>query len=173
MKTIKLLLIALVLLVGSFTQAAKTDTIRVVLLVSDTTHYVYDRQEWQSCEDVGCKGNHSENVAHFKTVKIDEGNGGTGRCYWVYGYSVRKFHYGNEFVNSSSCINCPDYWEHIYYLDSNKKRTKLIVWQSIPVKISNPFYLVGNVGIGTIPPAKDIEVNRIMDFFCRVQELYL
>jgi hypothetical protein len=130
--------ILLLCAVFSQAQSRKIDTIKVVLLVSDTTHYISEYQVWQSCEQAGCKTPHNSNLfSHFKTIKTDEGNGGYGNCYWTYGYSVREFHYGNEFVNEASCWNCPDYWKHLYYLNDKKKSVKntgLIIWQSVPVK---------------------------------------
>lgn len=146
MKKFKIMSVAafagILLLCAVFSQAQsyKIDTIKVVLLVSDTTHYISEYCVYQSCKEAGCKEVHSDLVAHYKTIKKDEGNGGYGNCYWTYGYDVREIH--SEAENSIDWYfdhqRPPEYFPvHLYYLNDKKKPVKntgIIVWQSAPIK---------------------------------------
>lgn len=88
----------------------KFDTIKVVMLVSDTTiHNLYPK---------------STNAI---TSYFDNS------AFWQYGFEIleRKSGY-NKWGYESACPTCPDYWEHVKYLDSNKNPLKpeIIVWMS-------------------------------------------
>jgi hypothetical protein len=134
---------AILLLCAVFCQGQRQqDTVKVVLLASDTAHYYNEYMQFQSCEDVGCKDTtqkHQMYVSHFKNVKEDRGNHGYGQSYWVYGYSVREKHNTDEGqidpYHAFGYVS-RDYWVHIFYLDDKKQPLKstVIVWQSVPAK---------------------------------------
>jgi hypothetical protein len=116
------------------------DTVKVVLLVADTSHRYSEYMQFQSCEDVGCKDTtekHKMFISHYKNIKEDESNYGSGQTYWTYGYSVRR---------KECCINGNTgnlayyqpipYYTHLLYLDDKKQPLKstVIVWQSVSAK---------------------------------------
>jgi hypothetical protein len=113
------------------------DTVRVVLLTSDTVHYYNEYMQSQSCEDVGCKDTtqiHFNSVSHFKKVKEDKGNYGSGQAYWTYGYSVRRKECCVNGYSGEFAIYKPvPYYTHLLYLDDKKQLLKstVIVWQSV------------------------------------------
>lgn len=116
------------------------DTVKVVLMVSDTAH-VYDQYyQFQSCEDVGCKDTttkHKNFVSHFEQVKEDKGNYGSGQNYWVYGYEVRRKQCCINGNTSNLAYYQPiPYYTHLLYLDDKRQPLKstVIVWQSVPAK---------------------------------------
>lgn len=117
----------------------KNDTVKVVLLVSDTTHHYNESIEVQTCKEVGCPDSVKHGLlvgyVHYKIVKMEWGSI-ERPAYLKIGYSVRKFHYGDEWKNESSCFNCPDYWQHLYYLGSDKKPLPktVIVWNCVERK---------------------------------------
>lgn len=134
---------AILLLCAVFCQAQRQqDTVKVVLLSSDTAHYYNEYMQFQSCEDVGCKDTtqkHKKYISHYKNVKEDKGNYGYGKPYWTYGYSVREKHNTDEGqidpYHSFGYVS-RDYWVHIFYLDDKKQPLKstVIVWQSVSAK---------------------------------------
>lgn len=116
------------------------DTVKVILLVGDTSHRYSEYMQFQTCEDVSCKDTtrkHFNFVSHYKKVKEDKGNYGSGQTYWTYGYSVRR---------KECCINGNTgnlayyqpipYYTHLLYLDNKKQPLKstVIVWQSVSAK---------------------------------------
>lgn len=146
MKKIKVLqlgIAAILLLCAVFCQAQRQqDTVKVVLLVADTSHYYDEYMEFQSCEDVNCKDTtqkHKMFISHYKNVKEDKGSIGYGQSYWVYGYSVREKHNTDEGkidpYHSFGYVS-RDYWVHIFYLDDKKQPIKptMIIWQSVSAK---------------------------------------
>lgn len=134
---------AILLLCAVFCQAQRQkDTVKVVLLVADTSHYYSEYMQFQSCEDVKCKDTtqkHKMFISHYKNIKEDKGNSGYGQSYWVYGYSVREKHNTDEGqidpYHSFGYVS-RDYWVHTFYLDDKKQPIKptLIVWQSVSAK---------------------------------------
>jgi hypothetical protein len=110
------------------------------MLVSDTTHKYSESMEHQTCEDAGCKDSikHHQNpfFAHFKTIKTEYGS--IERPTWLKrGYSVRRVIRGQGSIrNNAFCLDCPDTYKHLKYLDSNKipLKPEIVVWQSKPVK---------------------------------------
>ena len=111
------------------------DTVKVVLLVSDTNHRYREYNYALSCYEVGCV-NKKNDHEHFKKIIEDIGNGGSGKSNWQYGYSVRTKHNSNMESNGDwNCWTCKDYMLHSYYLDDNKKPISptTIVWQSVSV----------------------------------------
>ena len=116
------------------------DTVKVVLLVGDTSHRYSEYMQFQSCEDVGCKDTtqkHFNFVSHYKNVKEDKGNYGSGQTYWTYGYSVRlKECCVNGYSGNFAIYQPVPYYTHLEYLDDKKKPLKstLIIWQSVPAK---------------------------------------
>lgn len=136
-------LAAILLLCAVFCQAQRQqDTVKVVLLSSDTAHYYKEYMQFQTCEDVGCKDTtqkHKMYISHFKNVKEDRGNHGHGQSYWVYGYSVREKHNTDEGqidpYHAFGYVS-RDYWVHIFYLDDKKQPLKstIIVWQCVSAK---------------------------------------
>lgn len=103
----------------SHAQQSKNDTIKVVMLVSDTLNVT----KFHEMSDKKITANRLL-FDMYRNVFV------------MFGYSVRKLHAGSEPKNDSSyCIDCPDYWEHLFYLDNEKKRISgLIVWESVIAK---------------------------------------
>lgn len=116
------------------------DTVKVVLLVGDTSHRYSEYMQFQTCEDVSCKDTtqkHKNFVSHFKNVKEDKGNYGSGQTYWIYGYSVRRKECCiNGNTSNISYYQPIPYYTHLLYLDDKKQPLKstLIVWQSVSAK---------------------------------------
>lgn len=108
------------------------DTVKVVLLVGDTSHHFETYFETKPCKDTTNKF-----YLCGEEVKKDKGNYGYGQSYWVYGYSVRR---------KECCINGNTgnlayyqpipYYTHLLYLDDKKQPLKstVIVWQSVSAK---------------------------------------
>jgi hypothetical protein len=89
------------------------DTVPVMLLVADTMHYTNYTPQLN-------KGNYFDK---------------SGDVSWVKAYSVREKHNEAEgLLDPYMCGNCvyKDYWQHLYYLDANKKplSKSIIVWLS-------------------------------------------
>lgn len=99
------------------------DTIKVIMLVSDTTHYYWESMEFQTCKEVGCPDSikHRINifVSHYKTVKNEIGSI-EKPSYLKLGFEVRSVGYAID----------------LKYLDSSKKPIKpeIIVWMSKLIK---------------------------------------
>lgn len=116
------------------------DTIKVVLLVGDTSHRYSEYMQFQSCEDVKCKDTterHKMFISHYKDIKEDKGNSGYGQSYWVYGYSVRRKDCCiNGNTSNLSYYQPIPYYTHLLYLDDKKQPLKstVIVWQSVSTK---------------------------------------
>jgi hypothetical protein len=122
-----ILLIAPLFCIGQNKEERKTDTVRVMMLVCDTTnkpthHFV----------------NYPENALRKLDAQL---------VYWIYGYSIREKHNTSEGVidaGFSICIDengkevsCyHDYWIHKLYLDDKKKilSFNIVVWQSKEIK---------------------------------------
>jgi len=135
---LQLSIVAMLLLCATFCKGQmQRDTVKVVLLASDTAHYYNEYMQLQTCEAVGCKDTaqiHQLVMSHHKIIKQDKGNYGQGEAYWTYGYSVRVKRSGGEMLNGNNCLNYPYYWVHLFYLDDKKKplSSTVIVWQSVP-----------------------------------------
>jgi len=100
------------------------DTIKVILLVSDTSEY----KILFSCEEVGSKDttqNYKKFFNHSKTII---------QPYCLTGYSVRLKKCCIEGNNTNYPIHIPvPYYTHLFYLDENKQPLSptIIIWQSI------------------------------------------
>lgn len=108
------------------------DTIKVVMLVSDTSHYYSIYYTAHPCKD-----RTNLYTLCVEAVKEDKGNCGYGQCFWMYGFEVRQKNCcvnGNN-TNLSFYQQVP-YYTHLYYLDDKKNKLKsgMIVWMSTPVK---------------------------------------
>jgi hypothetical protein len=108
------------------------DTVRVLMLVSDTVHRFS-----RDFIDKPCPTSYNNLVLCGDWVTTDLGNEGSGMAYWTYGYEERK---------KECCINgnTSNYWvyisepyyTHIRYLDLDKKELKesIVVWISKEIK---------------------------------------
>lgn len=102
------------------------DTVKVVLLVGDTSHRYKTYFKTKPCKDTTNKL-----VLCGDEIKEDMGNSGYGQSYWVYGYEVRR---------KECCINSYysnfTYSTHLGYLDDKKQPLKstVIVWLSVLAK---------------------------------------
>lgn len=88
-----------------------TDTIRVIIQVSDTVEYK----------------NYTTSAPNRNY--FDKANW----VIWVMGYSVRKRYNHNQESNGDwQCFNCEDYMRHSYYLDADRKplSKNIVVWMS-------------------------------------------
>jgi len=81
----------------------QTDTVRVLMLLCDTTNYKDDL--W--------------------TTRV------RNLALWAYGYSLRE-NTGGLIYNSEDDERPKYFWKHLYYLDDKKKRLgkNIVVWQS-------------------------------------------
>jgi len=105
------------------------DTLRVFMLVCDTTHRVRVYRELLSCKEVGCKDSTDQEhqyITHLKEVKEDLGMLSKEAVYSIVGYSVR------ERRRWSGQSGYADFWLHKEYLNADKKplNQNIVVWQT-------------------------------------------
>jgi hypothetical protein len=108
------------------------DTVRVLMLVSDTVHRFSTDMKYKPCPD-----GTNPLVACYDAIKIDLGNGGSGMIYWTYGYEERLKECCINGNNSSLAYYQPEpYYLHVRYLDVDKKSLKesIVVWMAKGIK---------------------------------------
>ena len=122
---------------GSYGKPAR-DTIPVIMLICDTSHYIVSWMELKSCNDVGCTdttGKHKW-ASHYVEKKEDIGKRANGTVFWMVGYSVREFSgYYNANTSQFGIYIAKPYYEHTEYLGEDKKPlANKIVWMAKEIK---------------------------------------
>lgn len=113
----------------------KYDTIRVVMLVCDTTHYFRTWMEYKTCEEANCKDTasiHKLFVGHGVEMREDRGVPKEMPAYRIFGYSVREFAgYYNSNTTQNAIYLATPFYQHIEYLGEDKKPLiNKIVWMA-------------------------------------------
>ena len=124
-------ILAMLLLCAVYCKAqTQRDTVRVMLLMSDTS---------TTKATLCCREDTLNDNRGGKTIMVTQysKDSYSTSVYWKFGYSVReKYNRNMESNGDWSCWNCKDYMMHSYYLDDKKKSISptTIVWQSVSVK---------------------------------------
>ena len=124
---------AILLLCAVFCQAQRQlDTLRVMILVSDTT-----KEKVQYC----CEEDTPPDNLVGTTIITKSGykNVYDYNVYWRWGYSVREKHNTIEGIIDPyfyQGVKYEDYWVHLFYLNYKKERfpATVVVWKSVSAK---------------------------------------
>lgn len=115
------------------------DTIPVIMLICDTSHYFRRWDEIKTCQEVGCTDTasiHKWAVHSIVEKKEDRGKGSNGPVYWMVGYQVREVSgYSNEFTGTYLVYHGVPFYRHIEYMGEDKKPLlNKIVWMAKETK---------------------------------------